>query len=176
MRRVAASNIVMKPVTTVVLVAILAGPVLASAQERPSTSTPRLAAPAESVDASKLGVSLSRIRRELRQADEKEQTGDSPLKLQFTVEVFGTAPRIDLLDNFPLTGPVPYGGPTHGEVLDFLTPKEFRSPVFPISALTYWAAQQLWNRNKKQQCEQELAEYKQLVMQGVAVAAPRCTQ
>jgi hypothetical protein len=32
------------------------------------------------------------------------------------------------------------------------------------------------NKSKKQRCEAELAEYKQLVMQGVNVAAPRCAQ
>ena len=42
--------------------------------------------------------------------------------------------------------------------------------------LAVWAAQQLWNKSKKSRCEQELAEYKALVMQGVAVTAPRCTQ
>jgi hypothetical protein len=157
------------------LVALLALPLGARAQQRPVAQAGTQDG-TESVDPAKLGVSLDRIRRELRQAEIKEHSGDDPLKLEFTVEVFGTAPKITLLDNFPLTGPVPYGGPTHGEVLEFLTPKEYRSPVIPFSTIAYWAAQQLWNKSKKQRCEEELAEYKRLVMQGVAVAAPRCTQ
>ena len=164
----------MRRVTALLVVAIFALPPQGLAQQPPPKDQP---APAtETVDPSKLGVSLTRIRRALAQAEVKE-VGDGPhLKLEFTVEVFGTAPKINLLENFPLTGPVPYGGPTHREVVDFLTPQAYRSPVIPFSTIAYWAAQQLWNRSKKQRCEEELAEYKRLVMQGVAVAAPRCTQ
>lgn len=169
----------MKHATALLLVAMLAIPVAGVAQQPApgdvtpnSTPTPQGA----SIDPSKLGVSLDRIRRELRHAEVKEQQGHGPLRLEFMVEVFGKAPKINLLEGFPLTGPVPYGAPTHQEILDFLTPKEYRSPAFPISAITYWAAQQLWNKSKKQRCEEELAEYKRLVMQGVSVAAPRCAQ
>ena len=161
---------------TALFVATLMLPPAALAQQRPATADTEQPPSAESVDPSKLGVSLARIRRELGQAEAKEQSAGVPLKLEFTVEVYGTAPKIGLLENFPLTGPVPYGGPTHRDVLDFLTPKEYRSPAIPFSTLAYWAAQQLWNRSKKQRCEQELADYKALVMQGVSVAAPRCTQ
>ena len=61
-------------------------------------------------------------------------------------------------------------------MLDVVTPQAYRSPVVPISALTYWAAQKLWKKSKKERCEEELAAYKQLVMSGVAVSAPTCTQ
>lgn len=173
----------MHRVAALATVALLALPAFAAARQSPegsaapdTQSAPQESRSARSIDATKLGVSLDRIRRELRQADSAEDAGDGPLKLAFTVEVYGTAPKIDLLRDFPLTGPVPYGAPTHREVLEFLTPQEFRSPVIPFSAVAYWAAQQLWNKSKKARCEEELAEYKRLVMQGVAVAAPRCTQ
>jgi hypothetical protein len=149
----------------------------ASPQENNPASTPQnKSASAPSVDASKMGVSLSRIQRELKNAEVREDRRDNPLSLEFHVEVYGTAPKIDLLKDYPLIGPVPYGAPTHQEVIDFLTPEEFRSPMIPFSSLAVWAAQKLMNRSKKQRCEAELAEYKQLVMQGVNVAAPRCTQ
>ncbi len=175
----------MHRVAALAIVALLALPAFAAARQSPAPegpagpdtqSAPQESRSARSIDATKLGVSLDRIRRELRQADAAEDAGDGPLKLAFTVEVYGTAPKIDLLRDFPLTGPVPYGAPTHREVLEFLTPQEFRSPVIPFSAVAYWAAQQLWNKSKKARCEEELAEYRRLVMQGVAVAAPRCTQ
>ena len=154
---------VMKRVTALILVTILATPVTAMAQEP------------QAVDASKMGVSLSRIKRELVQAQAEDQDPNA-LKLTFTVEVVGTAPKINLLEGFAVSGAVPYGPPTHQEVLDVLTPREFRSPVFPIYGLAMVAAQKLWEYNKKRQCEAEIAEYRQLVMSGVAVAAPRCTQ
>ncbi len=157
----------MKQAIAILLVAILAIPSVGLAQT---------AQQGESVDPTKLGVSLDRIRRQLGQAVEKEQSSGGPLRLEFHVEVYGRAPKIDLLRDFPLIGPVPYGAPTHQEVVDFLTPQEFKGQAFPISSIAVWAAQQLWQRSKKQRCEDEIAEYRRLVMAGVAVAAPRCTQ
>jgi hypothetical protein len=166
----------MRRVIALLLVLTLAipGAVWAQAAQTPAAPPP----PSEpAVDASKLGVSLSRIKRELAQAAAADTVPeDERLKFSFTVEVVGQAPKIDVLGDFPVSGAVPYGSPTHQEVLDVLTPKEFRSPVMPFSAIAAWAAKQLWEKSKKSRCEQELAEYRALVMQGVAVAAPRCTQ
>ena len=41
---------------------------------------------------------------------------------------------------------------------------------------SFWAADQVWQKSKKSQCEEEIANYRALVMQGVSVAAPRCSQ
>ena len=153
----------MHRLTTFALAALLALPAGAFAQE------------AQAVDASKMGVDLSRIKRELAQA-QAEEGPDEPLRFRFTVEVVGTAPKIDFLEGFDVNGPVSYGPPTHREVLDVLTPQEFRSPVVPFYGLAMAAAQKLWQYNKKRQCEAEIAEYRRLVMQGVAMAAPRCNQ
>jgi hypothetical protein len=127
------------------------------------------------VDASRLGVSLDRIKRELAQAEEADKSPDA-LKFSFTVQVVGSAPKIDFLQGFSLNGAMPYGSPTHQEVLDVVTPREYRSPVIPFSAMAYWAARQLYEKSKRTRCEEELAEYRRLVMAGVAVAAPRCSQ
>lgn len=145
------------------LVAAVAVPAGAFAQE------------AQSVDVTKLGVDLSRIKRELAEA---QPTGDSddPLRLRFRVEVVGVAPKIDFLEGFNVEGAVPYGPPTHQEVLDVVTPKEFRSPVVPFYSLAVLAAQKLMQFSKKKQCEAEIEEYRRLVMQGIAIAAPRCSQ
>lgn len=153
----------MKRSIVFLLVAMLATPSVALAQE-PQT-----------VDAAKLGVSLSRIKRELVQA-QAEDKDPNPLKLTFTVEVVGSAPKIDLLEGFAVSGAVPYGPPTHSEVLDVLTPQEFRGQAFPVLGLAVLAAQKLYQYNKKRQCEAEIEEYRRLVMSGVPVAAPRCTQ
>jgi hypothetical protein len=154
----------MRRLTIILLVALLAAPAGAFAQG------------AQAVDASKMGVDLSRIKRELAQAQAEEASGDDPLRLNFRVEVVGTAPKIDFLEGFNVEGPVPYGPPTHREVLDVLTPKEFRSPVVPFYSLAMLAAQKLTQYSKKKQCEAEIDEYRRLVMQGIAVAAPRCTR
>jgi hypothetical protein len=163
--------------TVIVLVAVLAMPITGLAQAVngpvPPPNPDGLATP---LDPAKLGVSLARIRRELAQAEAEEATRDGQLRLQFVVAVYGQAPKIDLLRDFPVSGPVPYGPPTHQEVLDVLTPKEFRSPMIPFSAIAAWAAHKLAEKSKKQRCEEEIDQYRRLVMSGVAVAAPRCTQ
>ena len=162
------------------LVVVLAVPATAGAQGTQGATPPpdpRAEPSTPQVDASKLGVSLSRIKRELAQAEAAEKIPeDGRLRFAVTVDVVGQAPKINLLEGFPVTGAVPYGSPTHREVLDVLTPQEFRRPIMPFSAMAFWAAKALMEKSKKSRCEQELAEYKALVMQGVAVAAPRCTQ
>jgi hypothetical protein len=135
-----------------------------------------LAQDGQAVDASKMGVDLSRIKRELAQAQAEQSPDGDPLRFRFTVDVVGTAPRIDLLQGFSVDGPMPYGPPTHREFLDVVTPREYRTPVVPFFGLAMAAAQKLWQYNKKRQCEAEIEEYRRLVMQGVAMAAPRCNQ
>ncbi|HUE88699.1 MAG TPA: hypothetical protein VMO26_21690 [Vicinamibacterales bacterium] len=135
-----------------------------------------LAQDGQTVDPSKMGIDLSRIKRGLAETQAEEVTGEDPLRLRFTVEVVGTAPKIDFLEGFDVNGPMAYGSPTHREVLDVLTPKEYRSPVVPFYSLAVAAAQKLWQYNRKRQCEAEIEEYRRLVMQGVAMAAPRCNR
>jgi hypothetical protein len=172
------SKILMRRFTALLLVTLLTMPGAAFAQTSqgaPQVQTSQGAPPVESVDVSKLGVDLSRIKRELAEP-ETASSDDSPLRFRFSVQVIGMAPRIDFLEGFSVNGPMPYGSPTHQEVLDVLTPKEYSSPTVPIYGLAVMAAQKLWQLSKKQRCEAEIAEYRRLVMQGVAIAAPRCTQ
>lgn len=132
---------------------------------------------APTIDASKMGVSLDRIRRQLAPESTETFKADG-LKLNIRVDVFGQAPPIDFIpEDFSLTfGPVPQSAPSHREHIDFVTPREYRSPAVPIYGLAVWAAQKLSDRSKKAQCEAAVAEYRALVMQGVSVSAPRCTQ
>jgi hypothetical protein len=131
----------------------------------------------DAIDVSKMGVSLDRIRRELTPAS-RETVSANGLKLNVRVDVFGQAPPIELFSkDFSLTyGPVPHSAPTHREHIEFVTPQEFRAPAVPIYGLAIWAAQKLAERSKKSQCEQDIADYRASLMQGIAVTAPRCTQ
>jgi len=172
-------------VTALALAAALSLPVFiraqgtqpAPAKADPQKSTDTSSRPASGVDVSRMGVSLDRIKRQLQ--DDRRETvapqGDA-LKLAFTVQVVGQAPTIDLLQGFSLTGPNQYGAPTHAEMLDVVTPQAYRSPMIPFSTIAYWAAQKISQKTKKDRCEQEIADYKALVMSGVAVTAPTCSK
>jgi hypothetical protein len=132
----------------------LPGVVAASAQaSQPSASVPqtdpeatdeapadraRVGATATGADA--LPVSLDRIKRKLAQrpATTTTQTQHG-LKLEYYIQVYGVAPRIDLFTDFNLkNGPVPFSGPTHADMLEQMTPQEFRTPPFDISSLLSW--------------------------------------
>lgn len=157
----------MRGLVVVILLLALSAPV--AAQEVPP--------PGSTIDATKLGVDLSRIQRGLRLAETKEKSAAHGLRLDFSIQVYGQAPRIEVLDGIDLfNGAVPGTAPSHRQMIEHWTPPIYRQPGLPISALAYWAASQIWQKSRKTRCEEEIAAYRELIMQGVNVAAPRCTQ
>ena len=102
-------------------------------------SSPALAQNA--IDVDRLPVNLERIQRGLRQSAVREER--EGLNLRYRVEVYGQAPPIVLFGpgaNLE-SGPVPYGAPTHREMIEHVTPKEFRPPAADIGALIRWLAE-----------------------------------
>ena len=161
----------MQAVRVLALVLFLSPPAWAQQAEPATEPAP------PPVDATKLGVSLARIQKGLRTAEAKEKTNPDGLRLEFNVQVYGKAPRIDVLNGVDLVnGAVPESAPTHQQMIDYVTPVIYRTPVMPVSAFAAWAASWLWDKSKKARCEEEIANYRALVMQGVNVSAPRCTQ
>ena len=96
------------------------------------------AAAAPAIDVSRLPIDLKRIERSFRQSSIREE--HDGLNLRYFVDVYAKAPEIVLLtkaDNL-FYGPVPYGGPTHREMLDMITPKEHRAPAADLGGLFRW--------------------------------------
>ena len=93
------------------------------------------------IDVSRLPIDLERIQRELQQTATREERDG--LNLRYYVNVTTEAPPIVLFDRDDnlANGPVPYGGPTHREMLEQMTPKEFRAPVADFNALLRWLAE-----------------------------------
>jgi hypothetical protein len=90
------------------------------------------------VDVSRLPINLRRIERELRSMAIREERDG--LNLRYQVEVFGRLPAVTFFtpeDNLAV-GPVPYGGPTHRDMIEHVTPQEFRSPVMDFGSLFKW--------------------------------------
>ena len=90
------------------------------------------------VDVSRLPINLERIQRQLRQTTVREERDG--LNLRYIVDVYGQAPRIELFtkqDNLR-TGPAPYGAPTHQDMLNVMTPQEYRAPAVNFSNLLNW--------------------------------------
>ena len=99
----------------------------------------------ERVDVSRLPINLERIQRELRQSSIREDS--TGLNIRYIVDVYGQAPPIVIFGpQFDLLyGPVPNSAPTHKEMIEHVTPREYRAPAADFSALLRWLAE----RSKK---------------------------
>lgn len=133
---------------------------------------PEDAAPA--IDAAALGVSLSRISRRLTAESKARTEGASPLKLEFFVDVYGTAPELRFFTGQDLVyGAVPGSAPTHRDMLRHVTPQAFRSPRVDFLGMVAGAA--LYGARKTQDWnyERQYEAYKKLVEAGRNVPAPK---
>jgi hypothetical protein len=128
-------------------------------QQRSTAATPEKRptdpAPQGAVNADQLGVSLDRIRLRFQRTGLFEPVFDSEkLKLSTYVDVVGKAPPLRLfgsdanLKNELTSRAVPFGGPTHRDMLQVMTPQEFRTPAMDMTALFEWLARQ-FDKDKK---------------------------
>ena len=95
----------------------------------------------QTVDVSRLPIDLAKIQRELRQSSIKEERDG--VNLRYQIDVYGQAPPIVLIDpTFDLVhGPVPNSAPTHRDMIEHVTPIEYRAPPADLSARVRWLAQ-----------------------------------
>ena len=78
-----------------------------------------------------LPVSLERIKRKVARLGPAQS---SLLRLDYYVQVYGRAPKIDVLKAFDVhSGPVPDGAPTHAELLSLILPPESPAPPLLLS-------------------------------------------
>lgn len=97
--------------------------------------------PSEPLKFEALPILIERVRHQLARQPPSEAGG---LRLIFHVEVVGKAPALDLFKDFDTTaGPVPYGAPTHAEILQLVTPQGFRAPAADLSSVLVWVAKRL---------------------------------
>jgi hypothetical protein len=79
------------------------------------------------LDVSRLPVDMQRIRQRARENQVREQRNG--LNLQYFIDVFAKAPTIVILtkqDNL-MYGKVPGSAPTHSDMLEMMTPREYRN-------------------------------------------------
>jgi hypothetical protein len=128
----------------------LALPALAQGTAAPPPATTAAQAPATvpTVNAEELGVSVDRIRLQFRRDQPLGDVFDpARFKLSTYVDVVATAPPLQLFGPDPktalTTGAVPFGGPTHRDMLNIMTPQEFRTPPADLTALIEWLSERL---------------------------------
>lgn len=148
--------------------AVAAAPVLA--QE----AAPAQAVAEGNVDARALGVSFERIQRRLAADSRARSQGESPIKLEFHVDVYGTAPALRFFAGQNLAyGAVPNSAPTHRDMLQMFTPQEFRAPVVDFFGLAMGAATAAARKMQDWQYQRDLKEYQKWVEAGRNIPAPK---
>lgn len=126
------------------------------------------------IDPAALGVSLSRIKRRLVAESQARSEGASPLKLEYHVDVIGTAPSLRFFAGQDLMfGAVPGSAPTHRDMLDYYTPQAFKSPSVDLLGLALGAAMVGAKKVQDWQYLRDLRNYQKLVESGVNVPAPK---
>ena len=93
------------------------------------------AGPAVILNAEEFPVSLERIKRRMARLPKTDRQRDF-LRLSYYIDVYGRAPKIDLIQGFDVhTGPIPYGSPTHSEMVNAMTPREWRPATANLSGV-----------------------------------------
>jgi hypothetical protein len=105
----------------------------ASPQEPAKAAANAAQPPAQTAppSADAMGVSLKNIRQQVPQTAPSERRSGSGLRYDFFVDVFGKRPAIEFFREFDLStgGPVRWGGVTHQEILNAVTPYPFRGTM-----------------------------------------------
>lgn len=102
----------------VVAAVLLAAPAAAWQGSKPPTQP----------SAESLGVSLDQIRQQLKDVPALPPAPGTGMRYDFFVNVYGTRPAIEFFRDFDLStlGPVKWGGVTHQEILNAVTPFPFQ--------------------------------------------------
>jgi|SoiMethySBSTD1v2_1073268.scaffolds.fasta_scaffold323792_2 hypothetical protein len=129
------------------LIVLLLVPAALSAQEQKQNAAPS-AQEQPAIDVNRLPIDVGRIQRELSQSSERHE--NEGLQLQYFVDVYGQAPPLVIFgpeDNL-VDGPVPYGAPTHREMINQNTPIDYRPIPWDLNSAFRWLSERM-KKNKQ---------------------------
>ena len=154
------------------LLACAVAVVPAAAQTAPVAPVASGSAPA--IDANALGISLSRISRRLAAESQARSEGASPLKLEYFVDVYGSAPQLRFFTGQDLVyGGVPGSAPTHRDMMMHVTPQAFRSPRVDFLSLISAAAMFGAKKTQEWNYDRQYEAYRKLIEAGKNAPAPK---
>ncbi len=93
------------------------------------------------LEAEELGVSLARIKHKLERLPD-DMEARSLLRLNYYVQVYARTPQLDYFRGFDLhNSPVPYGPPTHDQLLAVMRSGEpkLTGPAINLNNVVGWA-------------------------------------
>lgn len=132
----------LRPINVFTLTLVLAGGTDAqvSAQD---TSPESVESAPEVLAAEDLGISLARIQRRLDKLPEGQEARNL-LRLNYYIQVYAKAPRLELFKGFDLhNSPIPYGVPTHTEMLRMMNPNPLYPTAVNLNPLIGWTRRAL---------------------------------
>ena len=94
--------------------------------------------------ADEIPISFDRVQRELDRALRAPNAGRR-LRLNDYVTVYARLPALDLIENtFDLSqGPIPHGAPTRVEMLNAMTPREWRTQGVNLANVIGWTVRRI---------------------------------
>jgi hypothetical protein len=128
----------MKPMrkTLITLMAVLTASIVSVPAFAQQSSPPQPA-----VNVQRLPLDMQRIQRAIQQSSSSPDTHQG-LRFLYQVDVYGRAPALELFTDADdlANGPVPRSAPTHKDMLEQMTPQEFRSPPADLTTIFRWLA------------------------------------
>jgi hypothetical protein len=114
-------------IAVVLLLAPSPGAQQPPAPTKPKASQPPAHTPPPTADS--LGVSLKSIRKQLKDMPPPQKSSATGMRYDFYVDVLGKRPAIEFFKEFDLSmqSGVRWGGVTHQEILNAITPFPFRN-------------------------------------------------
>ena len=176
----------MKTIACLLAVTLACSPVLAQAQataqataasaaQVPVTATAQ-AASAQAAAPDAMPLSLARVQRRLLAAEVARPSTAPGLRIEEFVNVYGKSIAFDIMKDYDVKATaVQYGGMTHTEFLDLVTPKMYRQPTVDFIGLAVGAAKWAVMRaaEKRRKAEQERIEEEARRMRELGVAPPK---
>ena len=173
----------MKTIACLLAVTLACSPVLAQAQataQATAASTTPVPATADATSpqaaADAMPLSLSRVQRRLLAAEVAKPSTAPGLRIEEFVNVYGKSIAFDIMKDYDVKATaVQYGGMTHTEFLDLVTPKMYRQPTVDFIGLAVGAAKWAVTRaaEKRRKAEQERIEEEARRMRELGVDPPK---
>jgi hypothetical protein len=168
----------MKTIACLLAVTMACSPVLAQAQATvqsqataAASTSAQGATPPDAVP-----LSLARVQRQLLAAEVGKPSVAPGLRIEEFVNVYGKSIAFDIMKDYDVKATaVQYGGMTHTEFLDLVTPQIYRQPTVDLIGLAVGAAKWAVTRaaEKRRKAEQARIEDEARRLREIGVAPPK---
>jgi len=162
----------MKPIALLLATTMAFSPAVTCAQQAANTPVAVAQATAATTATSSSPLSLARVQRQLLATEVGKPTEGDHIRIEEFINVYGKSIALDVMRDYDVKATaVQYGGMTHTEFLDVVTPQMFRQPTVDFVGLALgaakWAVTRAAEKRKKAEQERIALEAEQMRIGGV---------